>query len=174
MIFKNLKTISKRNLKLLPQSAIKGAFIDKNDNRNAIWDMLVTKEGRCFFSVCAELYVHRSAGLYEYIYETNEIKCCFELDNMVLYEKDAIMPSKIHTSMSEMNDGRISPAVLLSHVTSCFPSRVQEFVPLLIWWMILPLTLPPQVCELKHPFPASLRLVSRFPTKHALPFICAS
>ena len=115
MIFKNLHTISKRNLKLLPQSAIKGAFISADDNRNAIWDMFVTKEGRCFFSVCAELYVHRSAGLYEYIYETNEIKCCFELDNMVLYEKDAIMPSKIHTSMSEMNDGRI---IMTTHTTS--------------------------------------------------------
>ena len=115
MIFKNLQTISKRNLKLLPQSAIKGAFISADDNRNAIWDMFVTKEGRCFFSVCAELYVHRSAGLYEYIYETNEIKCCFELDNVVLYEKDAIMPSKIHTSMSEMNDGRI---IMTTHTTS--------------------------------------------------------
>lgn len=110
-----IDNISKRNLKLIPQSTVKCAFINENDRRNAIWDMFVTSEGRCFFSVCAELYVSESAGLYEYIYETNEIKCCFELDKMVCYCKDAIMPSKIHTSMSEMNDGRI---IMTTHTTS--------------------------------------------------------
>ncbi len=99
MIIKTLDKISRRNLKLIPQNTVKCAFIDENDSRNAIWDMYVTSEGRCFFSVCAELYVCRSAGLYEYTYETNEIKCCFELDQKVCYCKDAIMPSKIHTSI---------------------------------------------------------------------------
>ncbi len=122
MLFKNLETIEKRNLKLLPQSTVKCAFIDEKDRRNAIWDMLVTKSGRCFFSVCAELYVCESAGLYEYIYETNEVKSCFELDNVVCYAKDAIMPSKIHTSMSEMNDGRI---IMTTHTTS--QSRVHPY-----------------------------------------------
>ena len=111
MIFKNLPKIAERNLKLLPQSTVKCAFIDESDHRNAIWDMFVTKSGRCFFSVCAELYVCESAGLYEYIYETNEIKCCFNLDKVVCYAHDAIMPSKIHTSMAEMmfllKDGKI-------------------------------------------------------------------
>ncbi len=122
MLFKNLSEISKRNLKLMPQSTVKCAFVDKNDHRNAIWDMFVTKGGRCFFSVCAELYVSESAGLYEYIYETNEIKCCFELDKIVCYAKDAIMPSKIHTSMAEMNDGRI---IMTTHTTS--QSRVHPY-----------------------------------------------
>ena len=122
VIYKNLKSISLRNLKLVPQSTIKAAFIDKRDRRNAIWDMLVTKNGRCFFSVCAELNVCESAGLYEYIYESNEIKCCFELDKSVCYARDAIMPSKIHTSMSEMNDGRI---IMTTHTTS--QSRVHPY-----------------------------------------------
>ena len=115
MKFTTLDKISTRNLKLIPQSTVKCAFINENDRRNAIWDMFVTSEGRCFFSVCAELYVCESAGLYEYIYDTNEIKCCFELDKMVCYCKDAIMPSKIHTSISEMNDGRL---IMTTHTTS--------------------------------------------------------
>jgi hypothetical protein len=122
MIFRRLENISPRNLRLLPQSTVKSAFIDENDHRNAIWDMLVTKEGRCFFSVCAELYVSESAGLYEYVYATNEVKKCFELDNVMCYASDAIMPSKIHTSMSEMNDGRI---IMTTHTTS--QSRVHPY-----------------------------------------------
>ena len=117
-----IKTISKRNLKLLPQSVVSCGFMDKSDERNAIWDMYVTKSGRCFFSACAELYVHRSAGLYEYVHETGEVKCCFELDKMVCYAKDAIMPSKIHTSMCEMNDGRL---IMTTHTTS--QSRVHPY-----------------------------------------------
>lgn len=112
---KTLKTISPRNLKLIPQSCVKYGHINETDQRNAIWDMLVTREGRCFFSVCAELYVHESAGLYEFIKETGETKCCFELDKEVLCAPDAIMPSKIHTSMSEMEDGRI---IMTTHTTS--------------------------------------------------------
>ena len=122
MIFKSLPKISPKNLKLIPQSTVKCAFVDESDHRNAIWDMFVTKNGRCFFSVCAELYVSESAGLYEYLYETNEIKCCFELDKVVCYARDAIMPSKIHTSMSEMNDGRI---IMTTHTTS--QSRVHPY-----------------------------------------------
>ncbi len=122
MLFKGLKEISEKNLRLIPQSAVKCAFIDEKDHRNAIWDMFVTKNGRCFFSVCAELYVCESAGLYEYIYETNEIKRCFELDEKVCYAHDAIMPSKIHTSMAEMNDGRI---IMTTHTTS--QSRVHPY-----------------------------------------------
>lgn len=115
MLYTTLKTIEKRNLRLIPQSTVKCAFIDENDRRNAIWDMFVTKNGRCFFSVCAELHVCESAGLYEYIYQTNEVKKCFELDRSVCYAKDAIIPSKIHTSMAEMNDGRI---IMTTHTTS--------------------------------------------------------
>ena len=115
---KTIKSISPRNLKLIPQSTIKCAFVPEDDRRNAIWDMFVTKSGRCFFSLCAELYVCESAGLYEYIYETNEIKCCFELKNIVCNAPDAIMPSKIHTSMAELSDGRI---IMTTHTTSQSP-----------------------------------------------------
>ena len=110
-----LDKISRRNLRLLPQSAIKCALVDERDRRNAIWDMFVTSKGRCFFALCAELHVCEAAGLYEYIYESNEIKCCFELSDVICYHKDAIMPSKIHTSMSEMSDGRI---IMTTHTTA--------------------------------------------------------
>lgn len=118
----NLKTIQPRNLKLLPQSTIKMAFLDDRDPRNAIWDMFVTRSGRCFFSVCAELDVCVSAGLYEYVAATGEIKCCFELDEKICNAPDSIMPSKIHTSISEMEDGRL---IMTTHTTA--QSRVHPY-----------------------------------------------
>ena len=122
MKFHTLDNISERNLKLLPQSTVSCAFLPESDKRNAIWDMLVTKSGRCFFSVCAELYVHSAAGLYEYKKDTGELIPCFELNNVVCNAPDAIMPSKIHTSMSEMNDGRL---IMTTHTTS--QSRVHPY-----------------------------------------------
>ncbi len=122
MKYVTLKNAPSEDLKLLPQSTVKCAFIDENDKRNAVWDMIVTKNGRCFFSVCAELFVCESAGLYEYKYDTNETVCCFELDKTVCTFKDAIMPSKIHTSLAEMNDGRL---IMTTHTTS--QSRVHPY-----------------------------------------------
>lgn len=113
-----LDTIKDENLKLIPQSVIKQVLFPKSETRNAIWDMYVTKNGRCFFSVCAEQGVSRLAGLYEYDYKSNTYKLCFELENVLCYAKDAVVPSKIHTSMAEMNDGRI---IMTTHTTAKSP-----------------------------------------------------
>ena len=113
-----LDSIKDENLKLIPQSVIKRVIFPKSETRNAIWDMFVTKGGRCFFSLCAEQGVSRLAGLYEYDYESNTCKPCFETENIICHAKDAIVPSKIHTSMCEMNDGRI---ILTTHTTAKSP-----------------------------------------------------
>lgn len=113
-----LDFIKDENLKLIPQSVIKHVIFPDDETRNAIWDMFVTKNGRCFFSLCAEQGVSRLAGLYEYDYKSNTYKLCFELKNVLCYAKDAIVPSKIHTSMAEMNDGRI---IMTTHTTAKSP-----------------------------------------------------
>ena len=113
-----LKSIKDENLKVLPESAIKCAYRPESDPRNAAWDLFVTKSGRVFISICAELYVSAKASIYEYIYETNELKLCFNFADRVCQFSEAISPSKIHTSMCEMRDGRI---IMTTHTTAQSP-----------------------------------------------------
>lgn len=114
-MFNYLESIKDENLKLIPQCTVKRVFMDEKDRRNAIWDMFVTKNGRCFVAICAEQFVSEPVSLYEYIYETNELKLCFNLVEKVCHFNDAITPSKIHTSMCEMPDGRI---IMTTHTTA--------------------------------------------------------
>ncbi len=115
-----LKSIRDENLKVLPQEAVKLALMPDSDPRNACWDMLVTKNGRCFLTICAELHVAAKVSLYEYKYQTNELILCFNLADKVCQFKDAISTSKIHTSMSELDDGRI---IMTTHTTAQSPKH---------------------------------------------------
>lgn len=117
-MFELLDHISQENLRLIPQKFVKHAFFPSDERKNAIWDMFVTRNGRCFLSLCAELGVSESASLYEYIYETNVLKCCFDLDRIICTFPDAIKASKIHTSMQELEDGRL---VMTTHTTAQSP-----------------------------------------------------
>lgn len=117
-MFNYLEDISDENLKLIPQSAVKRAFFDSNDRRNAIWDMHISKSGRCFVALCAEQYVSEAVSLYEYKFEENCFELCFNFEDEVCRFHDAITPSKIHTSMCDMNDGRI---IMTTHTTAQSP-----------------------------------------------------
>lgn len=113
-----IDSISDENLKLIPQNTVKRAIFDSSELRNAIWDMYVTKNGGCFFALCAEQAVSQSASLYEYKFDTNEFKLCFNLSEKVCQFDEAIAMSKIHTSLSEMNDGRL---IMTTHTTAKSP-----------------------------------------------------
>lgn len=118
MMFNYLESISDENLKLIPQSAVKRVMFDKSDRRNAIWDMHISKSGRCFVALCAEQYVSEAVSLYEYKFDTNELVLCFNLEEKICRFHDAITPSKIHTSMCDMNDGRL---IMTTHTTAQSP-----------------------------------------------------
>ncbi len=118
MMFNYLESISDDNLKLIPQNVVKRAMFDKNDRRNAIWDMHISKSGRCFVALCAEQHVSEAVSLYEYSFSKNKFELCFNFEKEVCRFKDAITPSKIHTSMCDMNDGRI---IMTTHTTAQSP-----------------------------------------------------
>lgn len=118
MLWKGLDSISDENLKLIPQSAVRRRLFDEDEQRNAVWDMYVTHDGRCFFSLCAEQTVSAVASLYEYHYDTNEFTLCFNLAEKVCQFKEAVSTSKIHTSITEINDGRL---IMTSHTTARSP-----------------------------------------------------
>ena len=115
-----LKSIRDENLKVIPQEAVKSALMPTSDPRNACWDLLVTKQGRCFVTICAELHVASKVSLYEYKYESNELILCFNLADKVCQFPDAISTSKIHTSMCELDDGRI---IMTTHTTAQSPKH---------------------------------------------------
>jgi len=115
-----LTSIRDENLKVLPKEAVKLALMPDSDPRNACWDMMITKNGRCFLTICAELHVSAKVSLYEYKYDTNELVLCFNLADKVCQFPDAISTSKIHTSMCEMEDGRI---IMTTHTTAQSPKH---------------------------------------------------
>jgi hypothetical protein len=54
-------------MRLLPQCAVKHKYFTDEPEYAASWDLYVTKNGRIFFSLCAELYYPKKVRLYEYI-----------------------------------------------------------------------------------------------------------
>lgn len=105
---------------LVPQGAIRQASFPAGKLHNSIWDMIVMRGGRIFVSLCAELNVSATAEVYEFDIATNAVRFCFDLRPVTLCQDRAIPPSKVHTSMSELPDGRIFMA---THSTAAAPGH---------------------------------------------------
>jgi hypothetical protein len=100
---------------LVPQSGVRVTLFPTLDPQpNSIWDLLVTSEGRIYAPLCSELAARRSAMLYEYRPEDGSLELCFDVAREVSPLDGAIIPSKIHSCMSEMEDGRI---IMATHTT---------------------------------------------------------
>ena len=85
---------------------------------NAIWDFYITKAGRMFFSLCAEGNFPGFAKLYEYLPRTDEFKLHFSLEDKIFQYNDSLRASKFHTSIQEINDGRL---IMATHTTARSP-----------------------------------------------------
>lgn len=106
-------------LGLIPQSAVKQCFIDA-PGYNAAWDYCVTPKGRHFISCCAEGTFPEYVKLYEYLPDSNEMKLCFDLEKSLVIYPRTIRPSKVHTSMNPMPDGRL---IMATHTTASAPNH---------------------------------------------------
>ena len=106
----------------LPPEAVRHRLIDRAGDtcHNAIWDMAISPDGRVFFSLCAELAESRYVRLYEYLPQENAFKRHFALEDRLIMQEREIRASKIHTSMSFMDDGRI---VMTTHTTAQAPQH---------------------------------------------------
>lgn len=116
--YKTIDNVDIDNLKLIPQVGIKQKLFPNTCEHNAIWDLYVTKNGRVYFTLCAELEVAQYVRLYEYIYETNEFRLCFNLEDVIIQSPEQVVSSKIHTSISEVTDGRL---IMTTHTTAQSP-----------------------------------------------------
>ncbi len=114
--------VDPESYKLIEQKGVVRTPIKTDEPHNAIWDFIVTKKGNVYFSLCGELHFSVYARLYEYVIETGEIKELFKLEEKICQQDDAIRASKIHTSISEMNDGRL---IMTTHTTAKAPQHPQ-------------------------------------------------
>ncbi len=100
---------------LVPQDGVRVTlFPTLTPQPNSIWDLLVTSQGRVFVPLCSELAARRSAMLYEYSLSDGGLELCFDVAREVCPLDGAIIPSKIHSCISEMADGRI---IMATHTT---------------------------------------------------------
>ena len=105
---------------MVSQRGIKQTFFRGEPEYNASWDYNVSPEGRHFFSVCAE-GPKIDAMVYEYLPETCEMKKCVDTKTDIITYPRTIRPSKVHTCMSFMEDGRI---IMNNHTTAAAPGHL--------------------------------------------------
>jgi hypothetical protein len=118
----NVGDVPKHYFDLIPQSAIRVTRFPLKSTHNAIWDFAATPEGRMYASLCNEFTGSSPAQLFEYLPETSELKFCFDTGVETLIGPREIPPSKIHTSINTMRDGRL---IMATHTTS--PSPVHKY-----------------------------------------------
>ena len=112
-------------LELIPQSAIKQCYITDSPGFNAAWDYHITPDGRHFIACCAEGAFAEYVRLYEYFPKTNTVEKKFNLDDSIVVYPRTIRPSKFHTSMCDMPDGKI---IMATHTTAAAPTH-KEWMP---------------------------------------------
>ena len=106
--------------RLLPAEAIRHKYFTDQPEYAATWDLYVTREGRIFFPLCAELYYPMMTRLYEYLPEEDRFRLHFRLEDVTIQQERAIRASKIHTSITEINDGRL---IMTTHTTARSPEH---------------------------------------------------
>ena len=114
------KLASNERPELIPQEGLKISLFPDDCPCNAIWDYAISPEGRHYFSLCAELTYAGYVSLYEYIPETGEFKLCFNIEDKIITYDRNIRPSKIHTSICFMPNGKI---IMTTHTTAKAPDH---------------------------------------------------
>ncbi len=104
---------------MIPQSSVKQCFIDA-PGYNAAWDYCVTPEGKHYIPCCAEGTFPEYVKLYEYLPDTNEMKLLFNLEDTITVYPRTIRPSKFHTSINPMPDGKL---IMTTHTTASAPTH---------------------------------------------------
>lgn len=109
---------SPKDYKIINQTGYKQYVFPLEFEHNAIWDGNVTKDGVLYFPLCTEITTAGYAKICKYEYATNEVTELFKMEDVVLPSHKAIRASKTHTSIHEMNDGRL---VMTTHTTDKSP-----------------------------------------------------
>ena len=104
----------------VPQKTAHTCELTAEPRHVSIWDYAVSPKGEHFFSVCAEGTTSDYARLYEYLPESNTVRRCFRLEDVSIVRDEAVRPSKIHSSLAFLPDGRV---IMASHTTAAAPTH---------------------------------------------------
>jgi hypothetical protein len=100
---------------LLPQEAVRYSKFPVNTKHNAIWDFNWGHDGKMYVALCGELGNALSAILFEYDRETGRMEFCFDTERETMADPRMIPPSKIHTSINPIRDGKV---IMATHTTA--------------------------------------------------------
>ncbi len=104
---------------MIPQRGVRQCFIDA-PGFNAAWDYKISPDGRHYIPLCAEGTFPEYVKLYEYLPASNEMRRCFDLETAIVTYPRTIRPSKIHTSINFMPDGKL---IMTTHTTASAPTH---------------------------------------------------
>jgi len=102
-------------LAAIPEDAFRFIQLPNDQGHNAVWEFKRSPEGRFFLSICGENELPLSAILYEYYPKDGRLRKMFEVDREWIVDREAMPPSKVHTSLDFLPDGRL---IMATHNTA--------------------------------------------------------
>lgn len=107
-------------MRMVPQTGAAMAVVTQEPRHVSIWDYNISPAGEHYFSVCSEGTVSDYARLYRYLPETNEVRRVFRLEDVAITRDEAVRPSKLHSSIDFLPDGRV---IMATHTTAAAPNH---------------------------------------------------
>lgn len=109
-------------LAALPERHTRFVQLPNENGHNAVWDFQKSPDDRWYISVCGENEKPLTALLYEYSPETGALRLMFDVAKIWIVDPEQMPPSKIHTSIDFMPDGKL---IMATHNTAPAPGHKQ-------------------------------------------------
>ncbi|UVI27295.1 hypothetical protein [Paenibacillus spongiae] len=106
----------------IPEEVTRFTQLPNGQGHNAVWDFVLSPDNRFYISVCGENEKPLTALLYEYYPKTGEIRLIFDVAKVWIVDSQQMPPSKIHTSIDFLPDGRL---IMATHNTAPAPGHKQ-------------------------------------------------
>jgi len=113
--------MNNRNLlKGIPAEHTRFIKLPNDKGHNSVWDFVRAPDGRFYISICGEDEQPLSALLYEYDPGTGGTRLIFDLEKVWIVSSTEMPPSKIHTSIDFLPDGKL---IMTTHNTAPAPGH---------------------------------------------------
>ncbi|BBI31592.1 NHL repeat-containing protein [Cohnella abietis] len=109
-------------LAAIPEQHARFIQLPNAEGHNAVWDFVRSPNGRFYVTVCGENEKPLTALLYEYEPKTGALRLIFDVAKIWIVSSEEMPPSKIHTSIDFLPDGRL---IMATHNTAPAPNHKQ-------------------------------------------------
>lgn len=113
-------TLPECAMRMVPQEGAAMAVVTQEPRHVSIWDYNISPSGDHYFSVCAEGTESAYARFYRYLPDRNEVRRVFRLEDVAITRDEAVRPSKLHSSIDFLPDGRV---IMATHTTAAAPNH---------------------------------------------------